>query len=77
MSQQRVAEIRTSWEFAFGNEPSPDAVVRMGGWAQAFGVLPVARAIEKTASTEALASEEEALEVIRITLKHWKSRGWL
>lgn len=76
MSQQRLAEIRTAWEFAFNAPLSDDAVVRLGGWCQAFGTLPLNRAIERVAAAGPL-PENEAVEAVRLTLRQWKSRGWL
>lgn len=77
MSKQRVGGIKADWDFAFGVEPSEEAVNRVSGWVQAFGPLPVARAIEKTAATTRTSTEAEALECVRLTLKQWRARGWV
>ena len=76
MGTRRTEEMKALWDFAFGGTPSDEAVNRLTSWAQAFGEAPVYRAIERS-SFNATDDEEEALEEIRLTLRLWKSKGWL
>lgn len=77
MSQQRVAEARTLWDFAFTEPVSDHTLVRLCGWIQAFGTGVVERALERAAMAGEDMPEDEAAETVRVILKEWKRRGWL
>jgi hypothetical protein len=77
MSQQRVAEVRAAWDFAFARPVSDANLNRLCGWAQAFGVPVLSRACERAASAGDDMPEEQAVETVRLVLRDWRSRGWV
>lgn len=77
MSKQKTEAVRFVWESAFSTPISEPSLTRLGGWIQAWGDLPVSRAIERAALMNRTTPEAEAIETIRLTLNNWKRRGWL
>jgi hypothetical protein len=49
-------------------------VTRLCGWGKAYGTGPVCRAMESVGPGK---SEEETVEEIFLTLRHWRSRGFM